>query len=266
MNGFHLYWRYAMSSIRSQMQYRASFAMFAFGHFLATGLEFVGVWALFDRFGSLQGWTLPEVALLYGMVSVSFALAEGFARGFDTFDGYIKTGDFDRALVRPRSPILQIAGREIQLMRVGRLAQGLFVLYWSSQALEIAWTASRVALLLSAILGGACLFCGLLALQATLAFWTTESLEVMNTVTYGGVESAQFPISVYRRWFRWFLIYAVPLATVNYFPSNAILGRDEALGFPAWIGWWSPVVGFLFLLMSLQAWRFGVRKYASVGS
>jgi ABC-2 type transport system permease protein len=266
MGGLRLYFRYAVTSIRAQVQYRTSFVMFASGHFLATGLEFIGVWALFDRFGNLRGWSLPEVALLYGMVSVSFALAEGFARGFDTFDSYIKTGDFDRILVRPRSAVTQVIGRELQLMRVGRLAQGLAVLMWSSQALDVSWTALRVLLLVAAILGGACLFCGLLVLQATLAFWTTESLEVMNTVTYGGVESAQFPIAVYRRWFRWFLIYAVPLATVNYFPSNAILGRVDAMGFPAWVGWGSPLVGVAFLLGACQVWRIGVRRYTSVGS
>jgi ABC-2 type transport system permease protein len=43
--------------------------MLTFGHFLVTGIEFIGILVLFDRFGSLQGWTLPEVALFYGLIT-----------------------------------------------------------------------------------------------------------------------------------------------------------------------------------------------------
>ncbi|NQT87690.1 ABC-2 family transporter protein [bacterium] len=248
------------------MQYRASFVMLAFGHFVITGLEFLGVWALFDRFGSLRGWTLPEVALFYGMVSLAFALAEAFARGFDTFPGMVKNGDFDRLLVRPRTTVLQIAARELQLMRVGRLLQGLIVLVYATTALEVVWTPARVVLLLAAMVGGACLFTGLFVLQATLAFWTIDGLEVMNTVTYGGVETAQFPITIYRPWFRRIFTVVVPLGCINYFPAMAILGRSDPLGTGPLFHWLSPLVGVAFLLATLQVWRFGVRHYRSTGS
>ena len=74
-----LYLRYVSISLRSQMEYRASVIMWAFGNLLVTGLEFFAMWALFDRFGRLEGWRLPQVALLYGMANVSFAIAEAVA-------------------------------------------------------------------------------------------------------------------------------------------------------------------------------------------
>ena len=37
-------------------------------------------------------------------------------------------------------------------------------------------------------------------LQATLAFWTVDSLEVAKTLTYGGVEAGQYPLDIYARW------------------------------------------------------------------
>ena len=76
MTDLRLYFRYLGISVRSQMQYRASFVMMAVGHFLVTGIEVVGIWALFDRFGSLRGWTLAEVGLFYGLIHVAFALAD----------------------------------------------------------------------------------------------------------------------------------------------------------------------------------------------
>ena len=73
LNAVHLYMRYIEISVRSQMQYRASFVMLSFGHLLATGVEFVAILVLFARFDNLQGWTLHEVAFLYGMVNIAFS-------------------------------------------------------------------------------------------------------------------------------------------------------------------------------------------------
>jgi len=261
-----LYWRYVQVSIRSQMQYRASFLMMTAATFLTSSLEFLATWVLFDRFGSLGGWTLSEAAVLYGMVNIAFALAEGGARGFDEFAIMVRGGGFDRLLLRPRDTALQVAGQQVQLLRAGRLLQGLLVLMWGASSLAVRWTLARALLCLFAIAGGAALFAGLLVLQATFAFWSTESLEVFNTVTYGGVETTQYPLSIYKREFRWFFTYVVPLATVSYFPAVAILGRVDPLGSAPIFQCLSPAFGWLFLALCLQIWKIGVRHYHSTGS
>ena len=90
-------------SIRAQMQYRASFLLMSVGHFITTAVEMLGIWALFDRFGNLLPWTLPQVAFFYGVVNISFAFTDALARGFDLFGTqFVKTGNFDRVLLRPR--------------------------------------------------------------------------------------------------------------------------------------------------------------------
>ena len=248
------------------MQYRASFIMLTIGHLLATGIEFVAILVLFDRFGSLKGWSLYEVAFMYGVVNVSFAVADALSRGFDVFSDMVKSGDFDRLLTRPRSTALQLAGQELVLRRVGRLAQGLAVLVWAGIQMGIPWSPGDLALLTAAVIGGACLFSGLMVLQATLAFWTTETLEIMNTVTYGGVETTQYPLSIYRPWFRRFFTFGVPLGCVSYFPSLAIMGVEDPLGSPLWFQYMAPLIGVAFLLVALQIWELGVRHYTSTGS
>ena len=265
-NALALYLRYLGISIRGQMQYRGSFVMLSFGHLIVTAIEFLGILVLFDRFGSLEGWRLHEVALFYGLVNVAFSFADAAARGFDLFGNMVKSGDFDRLLLRPRSTALQLAGQELTLRRVGRLAQGLVILLWASSGLGLTWTAGKIVLTLAAVLGGACLFFGLVVLQATLAFWTTETLEIMNTVTYGGVETTQYPLAIYRPWFRKFFTFVVPLACVNYFPALGIMGRADPLGYPVTFQWLSPLIGILFMFLTLQIWKIGVRHYRSTGS
>ena len=261
-----LYCRYIDISFRSQMQYRASFLMRSCGHFLITGAEFLGFVALFQRFGQIQGWTLPHMGMFYSLISIAFATTEAVWRGFDIFPNLIKSGDFDRILLRPRSAAFQVLAHEFQLMRIGRLTQAFIVLMWSAERLNIEWTLAKIMLVFAAVVGGVCLFSGLFVLQATLCFWTTESLEIINCTTYGGVETAQFPVTIYRPWFRSIFTFVVPLATVNYFPLHAVLDLSDPLGSTRLIQWLSPLAGILFLVFSLQCWRLGVRRYTSTGS
>lgn len=265
-NALRLYMHYLSQSIRSQMQYRASFIMLSFGQLLITGIEFLAIASLFARFKHIQGWTLPEVAFLYGLINISFAFADAASRGFDMFGTMVKSGDFDRLLLRPRSTALQLAGYELTLRRIGRLIQGLIVFSWASYTLDIAWSVPKVYLVFIAIFGGACLFIGLMIIQATIAFWTTESLELMNTMTYGGVETAQYPLPIYRIWFRKFFTYIIPLACVNYLPSLAILERGDPMGLPVILQWVAPLICILFLIVALQIWKIGVRHYRSTGN
>jgi ABC-2 type transport system permease protein len=261
-----LYLRYLAVSMRTQLEYRVSFALFSLAQFLAIGVELLGVWALLDRFGAVRGWALRELALLFGLVNVSFAVAESFGRGFDTFATLVKSGDFDRLLLRPRSTALQVAGREFQFLRVGRFTLGLALLGWGMASLRVGWTAGKIALLAGAILGGACVFYGLFVLQATFCFWSVESLEIMNALTYGGTETAQYPLSLYRGWFRRFFTFVVPLGFVSYIPAGALLGRETVPALPPPLRWCSPLAGVAFLAASLVVWRIGERRYRSTGS
>ena len=107
MNSISLYGRYLAVSIRAQMQYRMSFLMAATGSFVATIIEVTALWALFDRFGDLPNWNLPEVCFLYGVVNISFAITTCMTAGFDEFGSqYIRTGNFDRLLLRRSSVCL----------------------------------------------------------------------------------------------------------------------------------------------------------------
>jgi ABC-2 type transport system permease protein len=266
MHAIRLYARYASISLRGQMEYRASFVMQAAGQFLVTGIEFLGIWALFSRFGEIRGWTLGEVAFFYGLISITWSIADAISRGFDVCGVTVKNGDFDRVLLRPRSSILQMFGHELTLRRMGRFAQGLAILIFAVETLDIAWSGPKIALLALAVVGGVCLFIGLMILEATSAFWTTETLEVWNAFTYGGVTMSQYPLEIYRPWFRRFFLFVIPLGCVSYLPGVAILGRPDPLGTPVPLQWVAPLMGPVFLAMCLQVWRVGVRHYQSTGS
>ena len=267
LDALRLYGRYAAASVRAQLSYPASLTLMSLGQFLTTAIEFVGIWALFRRFGHVAGWRLGEVALFYGLVSVIFSIADAITRGFDIFGSvFVRTGAFDRLLLRPRTTVLQVLGYELRLTRAGRFLQGVLVFAIGARLTHFAFTPAALAILAWAAVGGAALFSGLLVFQATWSFWTIESLEAMNILTYGGEAAAEYPLNVYARWFRDFLTYVVPIACVTYLPMLAAMGRPDPLGSPLWAQVLAPTAGLAFLAFSLWVWRFGLRRYASTGS
>jgi len=267
MNGFRLFLRYAAVSVRGQMLYPAAFITITIAQFLVVGGVFASMWALFDRFGNLQGWRFAEISLFFGLANLSFALADTINRGFEAFGPeMVKTGDFDRLLLRPRATALQVLGYETRLSRLGRLLQGALALGYGLAALPQAPGLDDIAVLAAALAGGTALFSGFLILQATLSFWTVESLEIANTLTYGGVEASRYPLDIYQPWFARFLIGIVPLGCVIYYPGLYVLDRPDPFGAPAWLLPLAPLTGFAFLGVALFAWTFGVRHYRSTGS
>lgn len=261
-----LYFRLIGASLRSQMQYRASFLLDTVSLFGATFLDFLSIAILFKRFEGLKNWTLWEVGFLYGLIGLAFALAGMVGRGFDAFHRDIVRGEFDKALFRPLSAFYQILASQFLLRRIGRIAQALVIFGIANAHLGIAWTLSKVAFLAFSVLGGACFFLGLMVFGATFCFWTVQSIEILNVFTHGGVEAGKYPMSIYTGWFRRFFTFIVPLAFVNYFPSLHLMDKPDPLGLSPLFQLVAPLVGPAFFGLSLLFWRIGVGHYQSTGT
>ena len=98
-----IYRRLIAIRVRGQLQYRASFLLDLTATALATATGFGVLALIFQRFDSIGGWSLGEVAFLYGMVEIAFGLTELFFAGFDpdTFCIMVQRGSFDQLLLRP---------------------------------------------------------------------------------------------------------------------------------------------------------------------
>lgn len=260
------YWRLGMADVRSRAQYRVSFVLDFFSAFAATFTDFLVILVLFSHLHQLAGWTLPEIALLYGASGISFAFADLMVGHLDVFGQRIRTGTFDVLLVRPHGSLFQVIASEIALRRLARAGQGFAVLAVALSRLPIHWTPARAAMLGLMLVSGTGIFVGVWVAGGAVAFWTTEIPEVINSFTYGGNLLTQYPIEIFATWLRRLLAFVVPLAFVAYYPSLLILDKpDPVLGRP-WLGLFAPLVAVLTLAAGRGLWAAGVRRYRSTGS
>lgn len=250
--------------MRSSLAYPASFWMMSAGSFLITGLDFVGIWLMFHTIDTLGGFTLAEMALLYGATGLGIGVADLLIGNVERIGTMVRTGDLDVMMTRPVPLLVQVCADRFQLRRLSRVAQALVVFGWA--ATDVDWTPLRALVGVGMVVSGSAIFFGLFVLFSSLQFWLGDSSEFANAFTYGGNTLTQYPLTVFPKQVVMTLTFVLPIAFVNWYPCLYLLGRQDPFGLPPWLQLCAPVAAAVLLLITGAAWRAGVRHYASTGS
>ena len=261
MNDLRLYFRYIRINYLAGLQYKG-WPLTVLSTLLVVVTEPITFVLLFWRFGAVGGWPVERVMLVYGIAVASFGLAEVFSRGFDYFPWQIRTGEFDRILLRPRNTFLQIVAARFHLHRISRAAGGLAMAVWALVKMGTPITAPNVLMLAFALAGGYLTYTGVFVFTSAISFWTIEALDWIYIFTNISYQTVKAPPELLPRWLKNMFIYIMPMMVFCYFPASAVCGW----GVPPSLGWLALPVGAAFLGLSLLLWRVGVRHYASTGS
>lgn len=254
--------------IRSQLQYPVSFILEVISGVIILGFYFVAFALTFSRFDNIGGWSLGEVAFVWGLAEFSFGTMDMFFSGFDydAFGPMIRRGQFDQLLLRPANITLQVFGSRFVLRRLGKMIEGLIIFIYSLSLIQIEWTALKLIYLPVLVISQVFFFGSLFIIGATTTFWTMERLEILNIFTYGGSEVMSYPMYIFPRPIRMLFTYIVPAIFLSYYPAVYILGKTDPLNAPAFVSFLAPFVTALMFWLAIRFWHFGIRNYQSSGS
>jgi len=222
---------------------------------------FLGVYFMFYIFNDVDGFSYSQVLLCFAVVIMAFSFAEMLGRGFDQLPRMLANGEFDRALVRPRSALFQVIASRIHFVRLGATLQAAVVFCWAIPNSGVTWTWDKIFTLCLMVVCGSIIFYTLFLIQASFAFFTTEGLEFMNVLTYGGRDHGRYPYSIYGKEVLKFLTFVIPLALFQYYPLLYLLDIEQSVFYML-----TPLLGLLFLIPGYAFFRFGLRHYKSTGS
>lgn len=266
MNTIRLYCRSMGLQIRSQLQYPASFLMQTLAQLVMEGGEFMALMLVIDRFDRLNQWMPGDLFFFYGLMSVTFYLTECFGRGITgAFPYMIRTGQLDTLLVRPRGVLIQVFCSAADPRRIACIAVGVASIVLGSIQARIAWSLPKALLLLESIAFGFLLILGLFLIEASLVIWSVKSVELTNTLTYGGRSACDYPIDIYPRPLRILFTVVAPFALVLHVPAAWILGKP-LYGWPAWAAFLCPLAGAVSFGLFYALFRRALRHYRSTGS
>jgi len=259
-------WRKLVGArIRADWQYRTSFVLFVISQFLAAFLDALLIVILFANVDRLAGWSVAEVALLYGTSNLAFSLGDVFVSEVEFVSHHIRHGSFDRFLLRPVGPLLLLCCLEFAGRRAGKVFQSALVLGIALTQVPVDWNAGNAAMVVAMVAVGFVIFSGIWVITSSIAFWAVEIREVANSFTYGGNFVSHYPLEIFSGWLRRLLV-VVPLAFISYYPALWVLGRHDPHGAPQWYAFAGPLVALVIVLVARAVWASGIRHYRSTGS
>ncbi len=253
------------AAFRGQMQYRVNFVLqviFGLGY---QGTGFIFIWVVLSRFQALAGWSLGQIAFLYGLRLTTHGLFVSLFGSLSELDEQIREGKFDRYLVRPLNPLLQIMATEVRVSAVGDILGGVALFLAANALVRVDWSPAAIAYFLLAIAGGCLIEAALKLAVAAFSFRTLNTTSLVYVIDNVVSNFGNYPLSIYGVGVRWLLTFGIPVAFIAYFPAAVLLGRTHDLFVPAVIAYLAPAAGVVWFFLAYQVFRHELRAYQSSG-
>jgi len=252
------------ANVRAQLQYRMNFVIWlAVGIvFQMTGFFFL--WALLARFRSVGGWSLEEIAFLYGLRLLAHALAVLVFGGAQVVDWSVHEGDFDRHLVRPLPPLLTVI-TWFRPSALGDFVGGLVLFIAAARLVAVDFSLPAIAYLALAIVGGMLLESAVRIAFASMAFRFLRTNALLFFADGIFNNFGNLPLRIFGGLIEVLLTFVLPVAFVAYIPASVVLGHSQELALQPPLAYLAPFVGALVFGAAVLLWRHELPLYQSSG-
>ncbi len=244
--------RFLVLNLEGAMEYRVSFVMNV--AFMAlNNLMYLGFWWIFfQRFDSVKGWRLSDVAALFALGASSFGIANVVFGNGSKLSRVLAEGGLDAHLLVPGDPLVKVLASRSSVSAVGDILFGLVVF-------ALAERPGPAGLLLFAYLSmlSALVFTAFGVLAHSLVLWT-GGLEGPGASLHEAMLSFSiYPETVFSGPVRTVLYTLVPAGFMTYLPLA--LWREP--GVAGLAGYTLVALGFVAVARAVFAR--GLRRYES---
>lgn len=256
-----LYFLIVKTSVMSVFIYRVNSLLFGITPiiWMLTSLVFISV--IFGGIKEIGGWNYWEVMLLLGIHELVFlGTWMFFADNLDEFIYNVRTGAFDRTLVKPANHRFLVSFGSIDFTGIGGLFNTIVILSLAFPHVVVKISALKIILFLISLLSA-------YAITYLLYFSIScLSLYFVNAFTFSdwlleATDFDRYPAEIYSRGFRRFLFFGLPILFFAYVPTAILLGKipDYFVGLGLLVVIW-------LLILSTVLWRKGLKRYQSASS
>jgi ABC-2 type transport system permease protein len=259
-----LFWHHVRLRIRERMEYRGAFLLGLLAQGIGYAAELAVVWLLLHRFEAIDGWAWPEIALLYSLSVMTYAIGAAFTFSPMTeLEQIVQRGTLETVLVKPADPFWVLVAQRFNIGYLSHLILAGTVLAWAVTAAPIDWSPGNALFLTAAIASGSLIQAAALTLIGTWAFTHTRS-GILFGLSGMLREFSRFPIGIFGAVPQVAVTLVIPLAFATYYPAATLLSKDGQL-FPGWVGWLTPVVGPVCMWVAYRVWTRGIDRYQGAG-
>ena len=258
---------YTKHIMKAWFQYKVDAVLRSLAVFLREATGIFVIYFTLLKFDTLNGWNLYEMLFLFSLLFVTYGILILFFTGLRDFGHTVRTGNFDRFILRPRGLLFQLIFCNADwFAAIGHGGLGIVLFIISAGKVGISWNMTTIVYYILAIIGGVLIQGSIFLFIATLNIYLLETDSIKELFYFNARKFAGYPISIFSKGIQIIMIYVIPFAFVNYFPSQFLLRKPDMVQYPEIFMYLTPVVGVMMYLMAYAFWRFSVKYYKSSGN
>jgi ABC-2 type transport system permease protein len=240
-------------NLSSAMEYRASFITQIVFMFINNGIYFVFWLIFFDRFGSVRGYAIGDIYLLFAVVAFGYGIGNMFAGNSGANLAYlIAQGRLDYYLVLPRSLLIHVIFSRMSVSTIGDVSFGLMAYLFTGRFHPL-----EIGLFFASSLPAALIFVAFSVAAGSLAFYMGNAQYASQQMSNAILTFALYPHTLFSGAARFLLYTLIPAGFIGAVPVEIVKERDGLLLLGLW--------GVAAVLWAVAAALFylGLRRYES---
>ena len=258
---------YTKMIMKSWFQYRVDAVLRSLAVFLREASAIIIIYFTLLKFDILNGWNLYEMLFLNSLLYVTYGVLIIFFTGLRDFGGTVRSGSFDRYILRPRGLLFQIIFANADwFAAIGHGGLGIALFIFCAGRVGIVWNVGNILYYVLSIIGGVLIQGAFFLVLAALNFYLLET-GALKQIFYSNMRKfAGYPLSIFHKAVQIGLIFVVPFAFVNYFPAQFLLRKADMRQYPEIFLYLPLPVGVVLYLLAYWFWRVSLKAYKSSGN
>ena len=245
-------WALFCTNLKAVTALRGSFFLSMTFMALNNATFFVFWWVLFGRVGTLRGWYMADVELLFGISAAGFGLMQATAGGAIHLSTLIDEGGLDPLLCQPKPTLLYALGCRSQASGFGDFVSGIAFMLLSGY---LSWHNALRTLL--CVLASFFAYTAICVSFFSLAFWAKKTQTLSRQLLDILITFSLYPEPLFGGALRLLLFTLLPAGFVSYLPASVVKGASS-------LELLCLVCGTAFYLwLSVRIFHAGLRRYSS---
>ena len=253
-----------VKSLKAQLQHPTNFVMEVLGVSLTGFLGIPALLILTRAFPSIGGWTFWQLGYMVSLMQMAQGVHHALFMPFWGHLWLIQNGDYDRLLVRPLHPLLQILASGLSLSAIGEFLPGAALFALTCSQVEVRWSALNVLFVAVVVVSAAVIEWAVYLFFATFDFWLVQASLLYVPTTFLST-LMRYPLHIYGHFLGWAMTFVLPYAFMAYYPTHYFF-QLEVRGVPGFFAYLTPLVAVLSAVVAIGVWSLGLRHYQSTGT
>jgi ABC-2 type transport system permease protein len=245
-------WALFSTNLKAVTALRGSFLLSMTFMALNNATFFVFWWVLLGRVGTLRGWAIADVELLFGISAAGFGLMQATAGGAMHLSRFIDEGVLEPLLAQPKPTLLYALGCRSQASGFGDLASGAAFMLLSGY---VSWHNAPRTLL--CVLASFAAYTAICVSFFSLAFWASKTHTLSRQLLDILITFSLYPEPLFGGALRLVLFTLLPAGFVAYLPAG-VVKNASSFDLVCMLGGTA-----LYVWLATRIFQAGLRRYAS---